>query len=249
MPMTIPKLQRCGSTFACCTIIRQIITAEGQSARALEKEIRKAFPDSTIVLKVIDDKWAVGGEAKDLNEALQILRILRANALPHLYALPGINSCAKTDPNPETLENAGGPNVINLLRVAAPKLPSLVVMLPPSLATMPAADTAGKSSAMNLADVVALSISNVSDQIILNQLRTTGATFSLGAEEIIGLKKNGVSDQVVIAMQNTRPATKNNCTAEPMPRLIEAEPWVPAPGGADCLPESLRMPRICPPMP
>jgi hypothetical protein len=57
---------------------------------------------------------------------------------------------------------------------------------------------------MNLADVAALSMSKVSDDIILNQIRTTGTVFCLATEEIIWLKKNGVSDRVVIEMQNTR---------------------------------------------
>jgi type II secretory pathway component GspD/PulD (secretin) len=71
------------------------------------------------------------------------------------------------------------------------------------------------ASKMNLADVAALSMSGVSDDIILNQIRTTGAAFCLGAEEIIWLKKNGVSDRVVMEMQNSRlqptEATKANC--------------------------------------
>ena len=92
-------------------------------------------------------------------------------------------------------------------------------------------------------------MSGVSDEIILNQLRTTGATFCLGTEEIIWLKKNGVGDQVVIAMQNTRPANKTQCTTKSLPRMLEAEPCVPMPGAPGCLPESLRMPRIYSPMP
>jgi hypothetical protein len=57
---------------------------------------------------------------------------------------------------------------------------------------------------MNLADVAALAMSKVSDDIILNQMRTTGAVFRIGAEEIIWLKKNGVSDRIVMEMQNSR---------------------------------------------
>lgn len=59
-------------------------------------------------------------------------------------------------------------------------------------------------AAMNLADIVALSSSGVSDEIIINQIQTTQATFTLATEDILFLKKNKVSDKVVIEMQNSR---------------------------------------------
>jgi hypothetical protein len=57
---------------------------------------------------------------------------------------------------------------------------------------------------MNLAAVAALSTCKVSDEVIVNQMRTTNTVFYLSTEEIIWLKKNGVSDWVVMEMQNSR---------------------------------------------
>jgi uncharacterized repeat protein (TIGR01451 family) len=61
------------------------------------------------------------------------------------------------------------------------------------------------AASVTLADVEALSTNGVSDEIILNQIRTTGTTFTLSAKDIILLKKNKVSDRIVLEMQNTRP--------------------------------------------
>ena len=59
---------------------------------------------------------------------------------------------------------------------------------------------------MNMADIVALSSSSVSDEVIVNQIHTTGVHFTLSTEDILWLKKNKVSDKVVMVMQNSRPA-------------------------------------------
>src|SRR5262249_9102867 len=48
--------------------------------KALEEELNEAFPDSVIKLTLLGDKLAVSGQAKDIAEATQILRIVRANA-------------------------------------------------------------------------------------------------------------------------------------------------------------------------
>jgi hypothetical protein len=72
------------------------------------------------------------------------------------------------------------------------------------------------SGPMNLADVVALSTSGISDDLIVNQMMTTGATFTLATEDILFLKKNKVSDQVVMMMQNSRPRPMPAATL-PMP--------------------------------
>jgi hypothetical protein len=64
--------------------------------------------------------------------------------------------------------------------------------------------TAAEPAVFGLADVAALASSGVSDDVILNQMRTTGTTFALRTEDIIFLKRNKVSDRVVIEMQNSR---------------------------------------------
>jgi hypothetical protein len=77
-----------------------------------------------------------------------------------------------------------------------------------------------KTPAMNLADVVALSSSGVSDEIIRLQIETTYTRFNLTTEDILWLKKNKVSDNIVTAMQisSTKPApTPPAVVATPMP--------------------------------
>ena len=48
--------------------------------KALEGEINRAFPNSAVKLALLGDKLVVSGEAKDIVEAAQILRVVSANA-------------------------------------------------------------------------------------------------------------------------------------------------------------------------
>ncbi len=104
--------------------------------KALADEINCAFPDSVVHIQLVGDKLVLSGCAKDIAEATQILRIVRANApdprhgltgravahIPvdrqHTGKLPGENG---PDPLPplgvDAYEEAGGPLVINLLKV------------------------------------------------------------------------------------------------------------------------------------
>jgi pilus assembly protein CpaC len=48
--------------------------------KALEREINRAFPNSVVHLALLGDKLVVSGEAKDIVDAYQILRVVSANA-------------------------------------------------------------------------------------------------------------------------------------------------------------------------
>jgi pilus assembly protein CpaC len=95
--------------------------------KALEKEINDLFCDSHVRISLVGDKIAVAGQAKDVYEGTQILRIVRANAPNDSRTIPvnSINVDYRPDPgNPNNATPgladflvAGGPNVINLLRV------------------------------------------------------------------------------------------------------------------------------------
>jgi pilus assembly protein CpaC len=99
--------------------------------KALEEEINRAFPDCWVCLGLVGDKLVVSGQAKDIAEATQILRILRANAPqdPNVETsrIPvgnlSVNVMAddlESGLLAPTISNyllAGGPNVINLLRI------------------------------------------------------------------------------------------------------------------------------------
>jgi pilus assembly protein CpaC len=110
---------------------------------ALAAEINRLFPNSVVKLALAGDKVVISGQAKDIVEATQILRIVRANTLgQQTGAIPALNPAVPVsgvDPitgsampsgstnvpgiggaGTPTLENyltAGGPNVINLLRI------------------------------------------------------------------------------------------------------------------------------------
>lgn len=99
---------------------------------ALAAEINRAFPDSVVKLQLVGDKLVVSGQAKDIFEAYQILRVVRANAPrqsnPASIPVNQINLNVPADagmidplaPGAVGLANfvlAGGPNIVNMLRV------------------------------------------------------------------------------------------------------------------------------------
>ncbi len=49
-------------------------------------------------------------------------------------------------------------------------------------------------------DVIALSNAGVSDQVIIDQIKSTGSAFQLGTQDIVDLANAGVSDKVIGAM-------------------------------------------------
>jgi pilus assembly protein CpaC len=94
--------------------------------QALEAEVNKAFPDSSVQLRLIGDKLAVCGQAKDIAEGTQILRVVRSNAPAEQSNVVPVNNVnvevrpepgAPATPGLSDFLQAGGPNIINLLRV------------------------------------------------------------------------------------------------------------------------------------
>ncbi|HJZ89922.1 MAG TPA: glycine zipper domain-containing protein [Gemmataceae bacterium] len=66
-----------------------------------------------------------------------------------------------------------------------------------------AASTTG--SPIGMSDVIQLTKEGRSDNLIINQIRTTHSTFQLSTEDLRTLSSNGVSEQVIMEMQNRRP--------------------------------------------
>lgn len=60
-------------------------------------------------------------------------------------------------------------------------------------------------SPVGLSDVVQLTKDGVGEEVIINQIRTTGATFQLSTEDLRTLQANNVSPNVIKEMQNRRP--------------------------------------------
>lgn len=63
--------------------------------------------------------------------------------------------------------------------------------------------TAQAQSQLGQADVIQMAQSHVSDDVIINQIRSRSTVFNLSGQDIIMLKQNGVSDRVIAEMQAT----------------------------------------------
>jgi Bacterial type II and III secretion system protein len=66
----------------------------------------------------------------------------------------------------------------------------------------------------SLAELTQLAAAGVSDEVIINQIMTTGTCYTLDAKGILWLKQHGVSDAVVLQMQGTRPRTDKAAAEE-----------------------------------
>jgi pilus assembly protein CpaC len=118
--------------------------------KALEQEINRAYPRSRVRLTLIGDKIMVSGQAHDIVEAHQIIRIVGANAPGQQQQQqqqgqqqrPNVPTSALTptgnpfdplrpgqSPGLEDFLTAGGPNVINNLRVPGEQQVMLRVMV------------------------------------------------------------------------------------------------------------------------
>jgi pilus assembly protein CpaC len=103
--------------------------------QALEKEINRNFPDSVVHLSLVGDKLLIRGQAKDIEDATQILRVVGANAPggPERIPVQNLNVNVfpqaefETDIAPAGLHNlllagdadldAAASTVINMLRI------------------------------------------------------------------------------------------------------------------------------------
>jgi hypothetical protein len=75
---------------------------------------------------------------------------------------------------------------------------------------------AQRATVLRMEDIVYMTQSHVSDGVIINQIRTTGALYNLSANDIAYLKSQGVSDAVVAEMQAT--------AARPVRQVYTAQP-------------------------
>ncbi len=66
-----------------------------------------------------------------------------------------------------------------------------------------AAQQQAQRRALGLQDVVTLTQNGTSDQIIINEINTSGTVYHLSGDEIVWLKQNGVHDCVIESMQAT----------------------------------------------
>jgi hypothetical protein len=81
--------------------------------------------------------------------------------------------------------------------------------------------------AMGLQDVVGLTKSGMSDQIIINQINTSGTAFHLSGAEVQWLHDNGVRDGVIEAMQATANRPPPVVYVREQPEVVYVEPPPP----------------------
>lgn len=86
------------------------------------------------------------------------------------------------------------------------------------------ATLASSALALTTDEVVKLAQAGVSDQVIINQIRASGATFDLSADDILRLKEAKVSDDVLTAMIQTRRAAPAAATPKAEPAVADPKP-------------------------
>jgi hypothetical protein len=70
-------------------------------------------------------------------------------------------------------------------------------------------------AALSPEEIVKMTKEGVSDNLIINQIRTSGTRYNLNAEWIVWLQNNGVSQAVITEMQNTAYRGRRNYYDDP----------------------------------
>jgi pilus assembly protein CpaC len=213
---------------------------------ALALEINKLFPDSVVRLSLAGDKLVVSGQAKDIIDAYNILRVVRANAPggpgvgggggggrggqggganalaqiplgsttmlgnnPDTGGLTAVTSPGQVDPitgasisNPvgtlPTIDNyvlAGGPNVINLLRVPGEQQ----IMLRVTVAEVDR--TAARSIGLDFSVLNAQKVT-VFGSTLTGLSGTITSTTSSGSGNMAAVLDNGLITATITALRN-----------------------------------------------
>jgi hypothetical protein len=85
-------------------------------------------------------------------------------------------------------------------------------------------------NAITLNDVVQMSQRRVGDELIVNQIHTSGTAFNLTSQDVIYLREQGVSERVIGAMQAARgPVYINGRWVRPAGSVVIVEPPPPPP--------------------
>ncbi len=90
-----------------------------------------------------------------------------------------------------------------------------------------AAANAQAARQMSLTDIIQMTQQKVPDQIIVNQMNSTGSWFDLRTDDILYLRQQGVSDYIVSQMQVRRGPTA--VYVQPRPRYVVVDPYGPPP--------------------
>jgi outer membrane lipoprotein SlyB len=77
---------------------------------------------------------------------------------------------------------------------------------------------------LTVADVKAMAAARVSDDVIINQIRSSHTVFQLGSSDIIDLHNSGVSDNVINFMISTPTQVVNDSSVSAGPVVAQAPP-------------------------
>lgn len=192
--------------------------------KALEEEVNKAFPKSRVRLTLVGDKLMVSGQAHDIYDATEIMRVVRSNAPGqdsgnrNRNPKPPVNTVGASLPNPFDPTNPtgtpgqssyildGGDNVINNMRVVGEHQ----VLLRVTVAEVNRA--AARSIGVNF------SVTN--NQGITVFQNTTGNLLNAGGNLLVNLD-NG---QVPLAIQALRTLNYARSLAEPNLTALNGQP-------------------------
>ena len=92
---------------------------------------------------------------------------------------------------------------------------------------------------LGITDVVHMVQGGHDEQVIINQIRSSGSSFQLSPADLDFLKANGVPPRVIVEMQNARPVPGQPVILREQPAVIYREP----------APVVIVGPRRCPPPP
>jgi hypothetical protein len=84
-----------------------------------------------------------------------------------------------------------------------------------------AAAVAAQNPPVPLPEVVRMAQSHISDDLIIQQIRSTNSVYNLSAQDVTYLKQQGVSDRVVMEMQTRR------TVVVPRSQVVVVEPVPP----------------------
>jgi hypothetical protein len=101
------------------------------------------------------------------------------------------------------------------------------------------ADAQAQQQRMGLTDVVHLAQQGHDDQVIINQIRSSGSTFQLAPSDLDYLKNSGVSARVIAEMQAARGPLATRVVAPRTTTVIYEPVYAPSPvfiGPAYCRP-------------
>jgi len=162
------------------------VAIEEQKYQLLEDMINEMFPDSKIHMQLIANKLVVRGQARDSEEAFQIMTLIRAQGMGMGgggggggmgggggFGMGGINEGMAADPLADSATGSArrtNYQIINMLRVPGVQQVALRVKI------AELNRTAARNFGMNLQGRVDLSKSVTGSKVLLNSILGNGAT-------------------------------------------------------------------------